>query len=236
MKHVRFSAFDGEIMEQVRRAAGTPTVRLVHPSMMFRLFMTFWRRRAPYSMVAKHIRVAPLPAWDLPGGLPPLPERFVAAKLYFNQSFPDTLANRAFIRETLTDLARKQPVVLLNTGLRIDDHREYGTARIDGVISLPVLGQARDNLGLQTAVVRNATAFLGTYGGFSYLPPLYGVPTMAVYSDSSRFLWNHMEVARRSFESLAVPYLPLHARDAGAFGMLTQSRRVAPPVARAVGL
>jgi hypothetical protein len=56
---------------------------------------------------------------------------------------------------------------------------------------------ARDNLAVQSAVVARAGAFVGTYGGFSYLPIALGVPSIAVYSDEGRFRSRHLELALR---------------------------------------
>ena len=41
------------------------------------------------------------------------------------------------------------------------------------------LMQPENNLAIQTEVIRHADAFVGTYGGFSYLAPLSGVNTIA---------------------------------------------------------
>ena len=58
------------------------------------------------------------------------------------------------------------------------------------------------NLAVQTEVIRHAEAFVGTYGGFSYLAPLCGVNTVAFYSHASGFRFDHLEVAKRVFASL----------------------------------
>jgi hypothetical protein len=51
-------------------------------------------------------------------------------------------------------------------------------------------------------VIRNAQAFVGTYGGFSYLAPLCGVNTVAFYSHPNGFRVDHLEVAKRVFSAL----------------------------------
>ena len=58
------------------------------------------------------------------------------------------------------------------------------------------------NLAVQTEVIRHAEAFVGTYGGFSYLAPLCGVNTLAFYSHASGFRVDHLEVAKRVFSAL----------------------------------
>ena len=41
---------------------------------------------------------------------------------------------------------------------------------------------------------------LGTYGGFSYLAPFYGVPSYTYYSDPDGFSRKHLTVAHEAFE------------------------------------
>ena len=53
------------------------------------------------------------------------------------------------------------------------------------------------NLDIQTAVIAKAQAFVGTYGGYSYLAPLCGVPAIAFYSERDAFYAVHREIAER---------------------------------------
>ena len=46
------------------------------------------------------------------------------------------------------------------------------------------------------------SAFVGTYGGLSYLSPFYGVPSLAFYSDPRAFTVQHLELARRVFSGM----------------------------------
>jgi len=79
-----------------------------------------------------------------------------------------------------------------------------------------------NNLAVQTEVIRNAQAFVGTYGGFSYLAPLCGVNTVAFYSHASGFRFDHLEVAKRVFASLrcgTFTEIDLRALDALKLGL-----------------
>jgi hypothetical protein len=70
------------------------------------------------------------------------------------------------------------------------------------------------NLAVQTAVIAGARAFVGTYGGYSYLAPLYGVRSLAFYSDPDAFFAHHLDFARRTFRRLgAASLMPLDVRD-----------------------
>ena len=57
------------------------------------------------------------------------------------------------------------------------------------------------NLAVQSAVISRARAFVGTYGGYSYIAPFYGVPSVGFYSQES-FKLHHLYVAQRVLEQL----------------------------------
>jgi len=199
-KHRAIGTFDRDIVGRVRAEAGLGDVlEWLHPSMMYNLFVYFWRRRQPLPFLVEHTEHRPFPPLREGERLPDLPERYVAAKFYFSPSFPDSPANREFIRDLVTRIAAGTPVVLLRTGLRVDDHRDWGDALPTGanVVSVEKRLTPAGNLAVQTAVVSGATAFIGTYGGFSYLAPYYGVPSIGVYADENGFLPIHLEVARQ---------------------------------------
>ena len=56
---------------------------------------------------------------------------------------------------------------------------------------------ARDNLGVQIALIARSRVFLGTCGGLAWLAPFLGVPTVAVYDDD-RLIAPHLLVARHA--------------------------------------
>ena len=92
--------------------------------------------------------------------------------------------------------------MLLNTADRFDDHSDFPPALRGRVHTIEHLMRPEDNLAVQTEVIRNADAFIGTYGGFSDLAPLLGVDTVAFYSHPTGFRYDHLEVAKRVFTGL----------------------------------
>ena len=82
---------------------------------------------------------------------------------------------RRFITDLLTQLTEHIDVVLLNTGHRFDDHADFAAVSKGRVHTVEHLMRPETNLAVQTEIIRNAQAFVGTYGGFSYLAPLLGV-------------------------------------------------------------
>jgi hypothetical protein len=176
----------------------------LHPMFMYQVLAPYWTGQAPYTLADRHLTFDRITAPELPDGLR-LPEDFIAVKFYFNPSFPDTLANRRYAADAIAGLARKRPVVLLTTGFRVDEHDEvlvdskYVTSIADQLVP-------RNNLEVQTAVVARARAFVGTYGGFSYVPTFVGVPSYSFYSDPSKFNPRHLDVMTAASLELGVPY------------------------------
>jgi hypothetical protein len=125
------------------------------------------------------------------------PRDYVAVKLYFSDSFPDDDATRALAGRVLGELAERTDVVVLTSGRQLDEHREWvpAGARIHDSSSWVT---PQDNLAVQTAIVAGARELVATYGGFSYLGPLLGVPTRALYTQET-FQRVHLDVLRAAF-------------------------------------
>ena len=194
-KHEAVAALDRDVVERVRRALGAAAVEWLHPSLMNRFFRSFWQQRAGMWQVERVTRYRKFELPEAAGPLGGLPDEYVAVKFYFNESFPDTPENRAFVGRLLGDMSARTHVVVLNTGLRFDEHRELEAGRSERLRSVDHLLTARDNLEVQSAIVARARAFYGTYGGFSYLAPLYGVDSVSFYSERSKFNGRHLDLA-----------------------------------------
>ena len=198
-KQRRVGEFDARLVERVRGTGGLGDADLLHPGTMYRLFMPFWRELATMARVEAYADYARLDGGDDPV-LRELPADYVAARFYFSDCFPDSAANREFVGATLDAISRQLPVVVLNTPFAIDDHRDAAVAG-GRVISLAGRMAPERNLALQTAVIGRARAFVGTYGGYSYLAPFCGVPSLAFHS-APTFKAHHLHLAQRVFERL----------------------------------
>ena len=201
LKHVKVSGFDEEIVRRVTEKRGLKGALLLHPSTMYRLFDHFWFQRAPMSFVEAFTSFRPLPPVDLGSLRDRLPARYVAAKFYGNTALPGTPENRAFAASYLGELTQHVDVVLLNTGQQFDDHEDMPGIDRHRLHTVEHLMTPETNLDVQTRIIAGAQAFVGTYGGFSYLAPLSGVDTLAFYSHVKGFRFDHLEVAKRIFSS-----------------------------------
>jgi hypothetical protein len=189
-KQIAIGALDEEILAAARQAAGGD-VDVLHPSLMYHLFAPYWWGHLPLSWVRRHTVHAPLqpPAIDID-----LPERYTAVKFYFNDCFHASPANRAWVERTVASLSAEGPVISLSTGVSVDDHQpcEPDVAAMHGIRHLLT---APTNLLVQSAIVARARRFVGTYGGFAYLAPFYGVPTVSYYTHPDAFSRKHLDLA-----------------------------------------
>jgi hypothetical protein len=201
-KHYERSPLDEEILAGVARQIGTADFDVVHPGLMYRLFTLYWSGQRAMGFVDAHTRFETVPAPSLIDRSL-LPPEYVAVKFYAARSLPDTPAVRDWMRRTVAALAEQTPVVLLDTGLVLeDDHADFDIATRGRVISAKAWMTPRDNLGIQTQIVAGAKAFVGTCGSIAWLAPQLGVNTSALFVDP-KWLHAHLPVAMRAYHKLA---------------------------------
>jgi hypothetical protein len=197
-KHYERSPLDDAILAGVARQLGTSDFDVLHPGLMYRLFTLYWSGQRAMGFVDAHLRferVAPPSLMD-PSRLP---AEYIAVKFYAARSLPDTPAVRDWMRRTVAALAERTPVVLLDTGLVLeDDHADFDLAPRGRVVSARAWMTPRDNLGIQTQIVAGAKAFVGTCGSIAWLAPALGVDTSAVFVDP-KWLHAHIPVAMRAY-------------------------------------
>jgi hypothetical protein len=197
-KQTRMLAFEHELLQEL--TGDIHHRRMLHPSTMYGLFNPFWWGHADDSWVHRHARYRRL---ETPAGYDDLLPRepYTAVKFYFNDCFEATDRTRAFVRATLERLAAAGPVVSLATSLHLDDHGGVDVLP-PRVRPLPPQLHARENLAVQSALVARASSFVGTYGGFSYLAPFYGVRSTAYYVDAGGFSKRHLLMAQSALQRI----------------------------------
>ncbi len=210
-KQSALGAFDRQIVERTCRARGLSDAAILHPSAMFRLFRHVWHGSLPFDLFWTRTRYARMAAAALPA-LPALPEDFIVAKFYTGTALPDAAPNREALRRMVERMAARTPVILLDTGLAVDDHSDYLFAGIPNVISARDWMHPGNNLAVQSALVARAGLFVGTCGGLAWLAPFLGTPAIAVYADD-RQLSPHLFVARQAGRRVnAADFMPLDLR------------------------
>ena len=192
---------DKELLKKTRDRLGVDEVLVLHPSAMFRLFVGLWRGHAGIDLVESFSRFQALTrptSIERPAGLP---KDYVVAKFYFSKAFPETTENKAFVSDMLRTISRRVPVALLSTTVRLDEHSDYQSASGSGVFVVDSHQSPQQNLERQTELIAGSRGFVGTYGGFSYLAPFYGVPSLSFFSRRG-FEAHHLDLAQRVFDRL----------------------------------
>ncbi len=209
------------LVADIAEELGLEGHRTLYPAALYGLFRTTWLKRFGGEIFLPALDYAPLPR-DLPRpeGLP-FEGPYVAVKFYRSEFFEGERV-APFVERLLRRLTERHRVVLLNTGLRVDDHSDAaellpGIPRDRLVDATPLLG-ASDNLAVQTALVAHADKLYCTFGGFSYLGPLLGVDTLSFFTHT-HFVSSHLDLALRAFNREgygALAFLPVAAMDEAA--------------------
>jgi hypothetical protein len=189
---------DRELERRALERVGDAAV--VHPLLMYSRMRFVLEGLQPPEAATRIGDYRPLTAEGRP--LPPgCPSDYVAVKLYFSDPFPDDGASRELAAGELARLAEDSDVVVLTSGVQLDEHREWIP---DGVRIHDSSAWVRpeDNLAVQTSLVERARALVSTYGGFSYLGPMLGVPTRALYTRDA-FQRVHLDVLRAAYPDAA---------------------------------
>jgi hypothetical protein len=215
-KHLKQGQFDLEIVQLIEERIGEPC-EVIHPEEMYRFLQPLLSGgdggRAPMEMGRRvlHYRRLPEPnVLELEGRLP---QQYVAVKFYFRSSFADTSDNRAYVGQLLSEIASRHEIVLLNTRMEFDEHSECEAAASARIHRIDDLLTPANNLAVQSAVIARAQAFFGTYGGLSYVPLCYGVPSFAFKGSDDGLNWTHLHFANEFAIKQNVPFHLFHTQD-----------------------
>jgi hypothetical protein len=206
LKQLTIRDLERDLISQARARLGGERLTVLHPSLLYNLLGAFWAHRRPIMFVERRSDFRRLPTRGLgestPVDMAELPRDYVAVKAYFSSCFPDTPDNRRFLAGLVRGLARESHVVLLSTGIRVDDHSDFeAELRSDRVHPTHHLMSSLDNLAVQTRLIADARALFATYGGFSYLGPFYGVTSYSFYSHGN-YNPAHLDVMARAVSRL----------------------------------
>jgi len=202
--------FDRTVIDGVKRHLGLERAAVIHPSVLYQSYFRFLKiNQLAYPMAVTHTAQGvrgltaiyePIEPPDRGPLAQHLPDEYVAVRFYSSLSFPDAEDARRFVSDIIGSLSVRTNVVLLGQRFTLDEHRDMRGELPDGVITVDHLMEPDNNLALQTIVVGNAKAFVGTYGGFAYLAPFLNVPSLSFSMDRGRAHSWHYELAQRTFD------------------------------------
>lgn len=196
LKQMRWTPFDRAVVKDAAKALGLKKYLTLHPSWMFTRLTPFFNSQMSLSALEQECLFDPLTAPALPDGIV-LPDRFVAMRFYLRHTFPGHPTLIQFARESIKTVAAHTPVVLLNSGVHVDEHQDIYASDVPNVVALADLVpvSAETNLATQSAVIARALGFVGTYGGLAQLALRLGKPSVSYYSEWSGTSISHKHLA-----------------------------------------
>lgn len=213
LKQTRVTAFDRRLVAQAATAWGFSRYRWVHPSRMFLALRPWWEDRWSVSQVLARLQFDPLVHPEVPTTWQ-LPAEYVAVRFYARATFPFCADTLHFTEDLINRLAKRVPVVLLNSGVFADDHADFAFNG-PNILTLPDL-PLNENLRLQAAVLARASGFVGTYGGLAQLALRLGIPSTSFYYQWGGTARAHLWLSQLlslysgvSFQVLPVAQVPL---------------------------
>jgi hypothetical protein len=225
--------FEERVIEAVERDLGLTDPPVLHPEVLYEAYFRFLKINQlayPRSLTPREGGADGLTAIYEPIEPPEpgelrevLPDHYVAVRFYSRDSFPSTPESRRFSSAVIDSLSRSTDVVLLGTPFELDEHRDVHDHAPHDVVTIDHLLRPENNLAVQTAVVGGARAFVGTYGGFSYLAPFLGVPSLSFSMDRSATQSWHYELAQRLFDGPDWgPFVALRHTDLAVVELVTR--------------
>jgi len=206
-KPKELDALDRALLARAAEQLGIPEPGVLAPSLVSVLMRL--SKAGAGSAGDAVLRFEPIePPRDAQNGLD-LPDRFVAVRFYANSPLPGTPETVRAIDGLMAGLAERFPLVVLSHSLGVDPHSDITLPAGAHVISIADRMEAHTNLAVQTAVIARATAFVGTYGGLSYLAPHVGTPAFAFYSLPAKMNPVYLRLARRAAAELDETYVAL---------------------------
>lgn len=180
MKQEAVSHWEQTLLPHLAARLGLRRYHVLHPSIMYQSLKPWWGSSVSLGAVAHVLPFVPFPTPAIPPDLG-LPEQYIAMKFYERPTWPGTQELKDWAQDLADRLQTKVPIVLLNTGLSMDDHADF---EISGPKVFTLKGKVtpQNNLAVQSAVIAGSRAFIGTYGGTMQLAVRLGKPAAGFFS------------------------------------------------------
>ena len=178
----------------------------LHPAWMYRLLAPFWQDKASPQLMDRYTKVQVMKPPPVPANLQ-LPPSYVAVRFYARPTWAPNEEQMGWMRGLVERLAKKQPVILLNSGHRLDDHADLMVEdKAKNIHSLDAILTPQNNLAVISAVLGRAQGFVGTYGGLAQLGLRMGVPSVSCYTHWGGTAAAHLTLSQRLSLAMGVPF------------------------------
>ena len=216
-KQYAFTRADQIICRKVAKRLSAARLNVLHPRTMHALFERYMKEVSGHAYVAAYTRYQPLtikPA-KVRQLCPGLPDRYVAVGFQFNESFPETKANRAFAVRVLRQITEKTDVVLVGSGAALKLGDLVNSPRIH-----PIKYDPRRALNVHSAIIAGAQAFVGAYDGLAYVAANLGRPVIGFESQAVPAQSPFRNIVAREFSAYGGSVTLLRTTEVESLGWL----------------
>jgi hypothetical protein len=224
IKQQRVEPWEQHVCGLTAHALGLPKYHTLSPSWMYGLLAPFWTGQKSLKWLnSQTLQMAKMPAPAMSAELKSkLPKDFIAMRWYVRATWPYGDAQVLWMRTFTERIAKKAPVVLIDS-FHADDHADVNLGPLDNVVRLSELTPMTplDNLAVQSSVIAQAKAYIGTYGGMSQAAMRWGVPTLALYQEFGQTAPEHLQLTQHLSLRTGVPFIACTPKQVdGALPML----------------
>lgn len=210
-------AWERHVCELVATGLGIKKYHVLSPSWMYQLLSPWWQGKEPVSFLDRYVlQPVTFPAPPIRADLQAkLPKQYVAMRWYIRPTWPAREDVLLWTRQTVEAISQHIPVVLIESGLHVDDHADMNIGTLPNVLRLSELYPQTilNNLAVQSAVIARASAYVGTYGGMAQGAMRWGVPTVAFYDQFGQTSPAHLSYTQTLSLQSGVPFHAGRPRD-----------------------
>ena len=196
LKQTHWVDFDRKALADAAKVLRLDSFLTLHPGWMFQRLNQFFLSETGPAALEREAFFEPLTVPAPPDDLV-LPEKFVAVRFYHRYTFPMHPQLIEFAQESIRQIAKGVPVILLNSGIHADDHIDVAVKDTENVYKLTDLCDItpQNNLAAQASVIGRALGFVGTYGGLAQLALRLGKPSVSYYQEWGGTAMAHKHLA-----------------------------------------
>ena len=162
--------------------------KIIHPSLMWKKILPYLQSKKSTGNILETLSFVKFPeivdsnSSKIVDSLK-LPPEFIFIRFYSSYLLGKSKQTKYNIDNIIKILSRKFPIVSYDLGKVIDNH---GSINIDNdrLINISNSIRLKNNLGVQTEIIRRSKGFWGTYGGLSILPGFIGKNSFSFYANN----------------------------------------------------
>jgi hypothetical protein len=221
IKQQTLEPWEQHVCDLAMMSIGFKDYHVLSPAWMYQLLEPFWQGKESLAWLDQrllHLQRLPAPRVS-PELAKQLPNKFIAMKWYTRPTWPFREDLLLWTRKLTEAVASHMPVVLITSGMHVDDHGEIELGKIPNVLKLSELTQStpQNNLAVQTSVIAKAQGYVGTYGGMAQGAMRFGVPTVALYHEFGQTSPMHLHLTQSLSLQSGVPFVATTPKDLDVF-------------------